>query len=253
MALDRAQESSTLIDAHAHLDRVGAIEAVIGRALKAGVGRIVAVGMDYASNRKILDLAARFEPIVCPAIGYHPWLLRPQDVERTVAQIDAHLPACVAMGEVGLDYRVKVKKTLQREVLARLFELARLHAKPVVLHTRFSHQRAHRMAVEAGLDKAVFHWYSGPLEILEQILADGFWVSATPALTYSRPHQEAIRQAPLDRILIETDTPVAYEGLTSEPAHLVLTLQALSRLKGLPERELAMLTAENARRFYNLS
>jgi TatD DNase family protein len=100
--------------------------------------------------------------------------------------------------------------------------------------------------------KAVFHWYSGALDILDRILADGFWVSATPALTYSPPHRAAITRAPLERILIETDSPVKYGDKVSEPADLRVTLRELSLLKNVSEDELALITTENARRFFDI-
>jgi TatD DNase family protein len=67
------------------------------------------------------------------------------------------------------------------------------------------------------LSKPRFHWYSGPLEVLEEILADGYFISATPALAYSPPHQAAVQAAPLSRILIETDAPVEYQVRRRSP------------------------------------
>ena len=106
------------------------------------------------------------------------------------------------------------------------------------------------MVAESRVEKAVFHWYSGALDILDRILADGFWVSATPALAYSPPHRAVITRAPLERILIETDAPVKYGDKVSEPADLRVTLRELSHLKNVSENKLASVTTENARRFF---
>ena len=108
------------------------------------------------------------------------------------------------------------------------------------------------MVREAGVERAVFHWYSGPLEVLDGILADGYHVSATPALAYSPPHRTAIERTPLERILIETDAPVVYQGKVSEPADVRTTLQELSRLRHISEKELARITTDNARRFFGI-
>jgi TatD DNase family protein len=105
---------------------------------------------------------------------------------------------------------------------------------------------------EAGIGKAVFHWYSGPLDLLEGILADGYLVSATPALSYSPPHQAAIRLASLKQILVETDAPVVYGDKPSEPVDLLLTIRELSRLKSLELQQVMEVTAQNARNFYGL-
>jgi len=166
--------------------------------------------------------------------------------------VRTHLQFCTALGEVGLDYKTKVKKAVQWEVFARVLGLAAEFEKPVIVHARFSHQRCHRMVSEAKIKKAVFHWYSGPLDLLEKIIADGYFVSCTPALAYSTHHRSAIRHAPLERILIETDCPVEYRGKVSEPAHLIDTLTHLSRLKELPIEQVARITSANARTFFGI-
>ncbi len=241
-----------IIDGHAHLSDVENISAALKRARAAGVAKIVAVGMSIASNRRTLELAAEFPDLVLPAIGFHPWSISTGEIETSLAFLKTHLVSCTALGEVGLDYRIKVKKAVQWEVFARVLDLAAEFEKPAIVHTRFSHQRCHRMVLEAGIKRAVFHWYSGPLDILEKIMADGYYVSCTPALKISTRHRDAIRHAPLERILVETDCPVAYRGKVSEPAHLIDTLTHLSRLKELPIEEVARITTANAIEFFGI-
>lgn len=241
-----------MIDSHAHLNEIEDIEAALARARDAGLTGIVAVGMDLASNRATLELHRRFPDMVHPAVGYHPWSITPEGMEENLAFIREHLPGCVALGEVGLDYRARPKKKLQQEVFGALLELAVGAGRPVIIHTRFSQFRAHRMVKEAGVRGAVFHWYSGPLEVLEEILADGYAISATPALAYSPPHQAAVEAAPLSQILIETDAPVEYLGKASEPAHLAVTARELSRIKGVEIAEVIEITTANAKRFFGI-
>jgi TatD DNase family protein len=244
--------STMLIDTHVHLDQIESVERVIQTARQAGIRAVISVGMDNTSNRKVLELADQFAGIVYPAIGYHPWSVKADEVEESIRFIESKLDDSVALGEVGLDYKVKVKKPLQREVFARLLQLAKEKKKPVIVHSRLSHSRTHQMVAESGVGKAVFHWYSGALDILDRILADGFWVSATPALAYSSPHRAAMARAPLERILIETDAPVKYRDKVSEPADLRITLRELSHLKKVPEDRLVSVTTENARRFFGI-
>lgn len=241
-----------LIDGHAHLNEIENIGAALERARAAGVAKIVAVGMDIASNRQALDLANEFPGFVMPAVGFHPCSIQAGQIEATLAFLKAHLPSCTALGEVGLDYKMKVKKEVQWEVFTLVLELAAGFGKPVIVHARFSHQRSHRIVSAAGIEKAVFHWYSGPLDILEKIIGDGYFISCTPALAYSTPHRSAIRHAPLERILIETDCPVPYRGKISEPAHLLDTLTHLSRLKEMPIEEVARITTANAIEFFGI-
>jgi len=241
-----------VIDSHAHLNEIQEVDAALARAREVGVSGIVAVGMDLATNQTILALHRRFPDLVHPAVGYHPWSITPEGVKANLDFIEEHLPACVALGEVGLDYQAKVKKKLQQEVFAAVLALAAREGKPAIIHTRFSQQRALKMAKEAGLEAAVFHWYSGSLEVLREILAEGYCISATPALAYSPPHQAAVQAAPLDRILIETDSPVVYREKAAEPADLLITARELSRVKGLDLSQVIETTTANARRLFGL-
>jgi TatD DNase family protein len=241
-----------LIDGHAHLDAIIPIDPVIERALSVGVSRIIAVGMDFESNKNTLEIAGNYPGFIFPAIGYHPWSIKENEIQNTLSFIEKHIAQCVAVGEVGLDYKIKVKKAIQWEVFSQVLQIAQKNKKPVIIHTRFSYERAHRMVVKAGIEKAVFHWYSGPENILSRIVEDGYFVSATPALAFSKAHREAIHNAPMERILIETDSPVKYGYKTSEPADLVETLQQLAELKKLSENEVALITTKNSEKLYGI-
>jgi len=109
-----------------------------------------------------------------------------------------------------------------------------------------------RIAKEQGIKRAVFHWYSGSLSVLEEILAMGYSISATPALLYSPPHQEAVKRAPLERILLETDAPVVYQGKESRPKDVRITLGEVARLKGLDSKDVSKQTTANASQFFGL-
>ena len=239
-----------MIDTHAHLNEIEDVHRAILKAKDVGIKGIVAVGMDLLSNQKTLDLARKFPEMVHPAIGYHPWSISRETMEENLRFIDKNLTKCIALGEVGIDYKTRVKKPLQWEIFSQLLSIALHHKRPVIVHSRFSHQRSHRMVKDSGIKKAVFHWYSGPLEILEKIIDDGFYVSATPALAYSPPHQAAMRAAPMERILVETDSPVEYQGRISEPADLMITLEELGRLKGIPFEDVRFITSNNAKLFF---
>ena len=195
--LVRVNLQTDLIDGHVHWSEIEHSERAVENAVKAGVKRMIAVAMNFDSCRKTLALADRFPDTVLPAIGYHPWSVTSEEMEDTILFITKNIRHCVALGEVGLDYRVKVKKKLQKAVFSKLLSLAVQINKPVIIHSRFSYQRTYKMAAEAGIERAVFHWYSGTVDILDKIIARGFHVSATPALAYSPHHQAAMAKAPM--------------------------------------------------------
>lgn len=238
-----------LIDAHAHLEELDDLSDALSGARSSGVRAIIAVGMDLDSNRRTLEIARANSGFVFPAIGYHPWEIKENEVEENLSFIRDHLQDCIALGEIGLDYKVHVKKDLQWKVFGKILDLAAEYEKPVILHCRFSHKRTYEMVVERGIKKAVFHWYAGPLDLLDNILESGYFISATPALAYSPFHQQAIKKAPLERILLETDTPVSYQGKESRPRDVMISLREVARLKELDPFTVAQQTTTNATHF----
>jgi len=241
-----------LIDAHAHLERVPGVESALDEARGQGVCAVIAVGMDSRSNRATLELAERYPSYVYPCAGYHPWEIKAEKVEEEIRAVEHSLSRCVALGEVGLDFGVKVPKALQKEVFARLLALAAALDKPVIVHARYSHQRTLEAVVEQGVSRAVFHWYSGPLDTLKALLDRGYCISATPALAYSPPHQEAVRYAPTEQLLVETDCPVSYQGQESRPADVRKTVEQAASLKKMAAEALAQIVFRTTMDFFRL-
>lgn len=239
------------VDTHVHLEQIPYMEGVLERARQAGLGAVVAVGTNLDSNRAVMLLSENIPDRIWPALGAHPWHLAPAVWPDALAFIERNLPRAVALGEVGLDYRYGIEDhDFQRRALAALLELAARFDKPVSFHAIAAHDDSLNMLEAAGIRRAVFHWFSGPAVILDRILEAGYWVSATPALAYSKPHRAALASAPLDRILVETDSPQDYQGRASEPADLWTTIRLLAELKDLTPDETAEATTRNARRFF---
>ena len=242
-----------LIDTHAHLDEVPDLDGALKRAQDAGVLAIVGVGTDLASNEKILQLAGRFPNFVLPAVGLHPWRLDGVDLEAHARFIEKELSRCVALGEVGLDFAVKTPREKQEEVLQRLLSLAFRERKPVLLHARRTWGEAFQLLKSFPLERAIFHWYSGPLDVLQRVFEQGYFISATPAAAYSERHRAAIQAAPLSQLVLETDAPEVYRGVPSEPADLRTTLQSVSEVKELKAEEVARHTYRNASEIFQLT
>jgi TatD DNase family protein len=249
----RGQWSVKLIDTHAHLDEIDDLERALMRAKEAGVRAIIGVGMDLASNEKMLMIASRYAGFVYPALGLHPWRLNPDELEDNLALIERELSRCVAMGEIGLDFALKTPQDYQIKVFQRLLDLASQMKKPVLLHARRAWAEALSLVKNFKIRKAVFHWYSGPADVLQSLFAEGYFISATPAAAYSERHRRAIQAAPMNQLLLETDAPEVYRGNPSEPQDLLTTLQAVSELKGRDPREIADQTFLNGRDFFQLS
>lgn len=247
-----------LIDTHAHLSDLEDMEGVVRRAREAGVEAVVAVGANLRTCAATLLWAEAFPGYVHPALGLHPTEWADDDVAGTLLFIEERIGSCVAVGEIGLDYwRGEARKDgaireRQREIYAGQLEVAAEHGKSASVHGRGAWRDAMELARRHGPDRVVFHWYSGPLDVLGEVLDSGYLVSATQAVEFSRDHRAALAEAPIDRILIETDSPVGYHGEPSEPADLVRTLRALAELKGASMEDVAEATTRNAERFFRI-
>jgi TatD DNase family protein len=251
-----------LIDTHCHLDEIENLDFVLEQAREVGVTGIIAVGINYETNQKVLELSDKYSDMVYPALGLHPQELPEMDdteVERTLTQIEEYIDKAVAVGEIGLDYhkriRAEASKERQQAVLRDVILLAKKFDKPVSIHSRYAWKDALTIATEVRIKDAVFHWYTGPSSMLSDLLAKGYYVSATPAAEYHSEHRRAVREAPLEKLFLETDSPVSYgreDRYTAAPKDVVRSLNAASGITGVDKESLAEQTTKNAILFFRL-
>jgi TatD DNase family protein len=252
-----------LADAHCHLDPSyfpeGA-DAVMQRAAAFGVVGfvVVGVGRDLAAARHAVELARRVPDRVCACVGLHPhdasaWTEAMHDQLRELARA----PEVAAVGEIGLDYHYDHSpREAQREVFARLVGLARELGKPIVVHTRQAPEDTLTILEREGARDVggIIHCFSEDRPFAARALDLGFDVSLSGIVTFknARAVQEVAAWAPLDRILIETDSPylapVPLRGNKCEPAHVVHTARRVAELRAMPLQELAAATLANTER-----
>lgn len=254
----------TIIDTHAHLYDVSDVAAALREAAAAGVSDIILPGVDLASNRCHMELrVACADPRLHLAFGLHPGNITADEAGQCLAFVCERAAEAVAIGETGLDFSYKwvrddtAKKDEQRAVFARHLDLAREFNLPVIVHSRGAWRESLAMVKAAGVKAADFHWYSGPEDVLKDILDAGFVISCSPALEYSPEVRRAALYAPLGSILVETDTPVmipgpARERVPSAPKDVWRTLRALAVLKNIPESEALAAVNARARAFFRI-
>jgi len=249
-----------LVDAHAHLEDLKDVEGAIRRAVDVGVVAVIAVGSDHDSSRFALEMSKKegYGLRIYPALGIHPWNLSQSRIEPALNFIESKIDEAVGVGEVGLDYWYREarkdpeRKKLQQDVFNALLKIAKRHDKPVIIHSRGAWKDSVDTVIETGVKTAVFHWFTGPTEVLERLLEKGHFVSATPAAEYSREHRRVIENTPLENLLLETDSPVNYQGLEAEPSHVIRSLSAVAKLKGVRENVVADKTTENASKIFRI-
>ena len=255
---------AVLIDTHCHLDMSTYqedCEAVLARAVAAGVTRIISVGIDLESSRKAIGLAEQYEAIYA-TVGVHPHNV----AELTEADYDelrnlCRHPKVVAYGEIGLDYvKNYAPVAMQKEHFSKQVALARELELPLVVHDREAHDDIMEMLESAGLFPAggVMHCFSGDAVFARRVLAMGFHISIPGVVTFAKAEmlQEAVREIPLASLILETDgpflAPVPYRGKRNEPRLLLFTAQKVAELKGLSLEEVARQTTLNAVQLFSL-
>jgi TatD DNase family protein len=251
-----------LVDSHAHIDtsRFSADrEAVIAAAIAGGVTRMIDPGCDLPSSQAALALARAHPGVVYAGVGVHPHDATTYNAEvRRQLREMARAPQVVAIGEFGLDYfRMLSPRDVQREVFVAHLELARECNLPCIIHVRDSHEDVVELLGEHGKGlRGVFHCFSGNVAQAEECLSfEGFMLSfAGPLTKEGNALPEVARMAPLDRILVETDSPYLVprplKARRNEPLFVKYTAQKLAEIRGMSLEEIAQITTANTVRLF---
>jgi TatD DNase family protein len=249
--------------AHVHFEQLaGDLLGVLDRARAASLDAIITVGTGPQENSRVAELAQR-EAMLYAAVGFHPHeAAKVKAIDWPLLEDLAGRPKVVALGEFGLDYHHEHSPpAVQREVFAQGVRLARRLDRPLVVHTREADEDTLRILDEAAagtMPRGVFHCFSGSADYVRQALARGFYVSFSGIVTF--PSAESVREAaravPLERLLVETDSPycapVPMRGKTNEPAYVVHVIRRLAQLYGLSENDVRRITRRNTAHLFGL-
>ena len=251
-----------MIDTHAHYDdrafEEDRDEVLRGLAAR-GVHRVINSGSSLEACRRTMELMEQY-PFVYGSLGIHPCdtaELTEDDMDWLARQSGLH--KCVAIGEIGLDYYWdEPERQLQRKWFARQLRLAREVGLPVVIHSRDAAQDTLELmrAGHAEQIGGVIHCYSYSRELARDFLNMGFYFGIGGVVTFKngRKLKETVEYLPMDRILLETDSPylspVPHRGRRNDSGNLPLVVAQIARIKGIAEDEVEGITTENALRLY---
>ncbi len=252
-----------IFDTHAHYDDA-AFDPDRGELLSSlpaqGVGLVVDPGCDLDSSRRAVELAEQY-PHVYAAVGWHPENCAPYtrgslDTLRTWAQS----PKVVAIGEIGLDYHWEQNppRELQQSVFRDQLALAQELSLPVIVHDRDAHADCLALVKEFPRVRGVFHCYSGSVETAQELLRLGWYLGFDGPLTYKNAKKtvEVARVVPLDRVLLETDSPylspVPVRGTRNDSRNLRRVAAKFAELRGMDTEDVVALTRENGKRLFSL-
>lgn len=257
-----------LFDTHAHCDdgRIqnefeGGVDGYIRHQLENGVCNIVNIGTNLQNSRDSIELSERFDEVYATC-GIHPYDIRfYDDADSVICELEELLKnhKAVALGEIGLDYHYEdsdYKK--QMEFFVKQMELAKKLGIPVVIHDRDAHGDCMDVIRRFPEVKGIFHSFSGSAEMARELISMGWYISFSGPITYknAKKPKEACAVCPLDRILIETDSPylppTPYRGQMNHPCYVVKTAEEIASIHGISVEDVAEITYNNAKAVYRI-
>ncbi len=253
------------IDTHSHItfpDFEHDLPEVIQRAKDAKLEAIINIALDDKALEKSLKLSEEYPNYIYTTFGIHPHEAKEwsQDHVKKIKEL-AKQKKIIAVGEMGLDYYYEhSSKEQQKKAFRESLRLAQELNLPTIIHIRDASKDAMMIIHEEnkGSLKGVLHCFGGDMDLAREALELGLLISFTGIVTFPKATnvKEAVKQIPLESIMIETDcpflAPVPYRGKRNEPAYVIKVAEAIAEIKGLTIEEVAQQATKNAQRFFNL-
>lgn len=252
-----------LIDTHAHVNfnvYKDDIDEVIRRSLKENVW-MINVGSQYDTSKRAMETTEKYEKGVYAAVALHPIHVDDFDFDKEKYKELASNPKVVAIGETGLDYyHIDDEKIrdLQKQVFKQHLELANELNKPLIFHCRKAYDdllyeiRATKYELQG-----VLHCFMAKKSQAQEFFKMGFYLGFNGLITYCRDYDAVIKNASLEKILIETDcpylTPIPYRGKRNEPLYVKYVAEKIAEIKEISFEKVVEQTTKNAKELFNLA
>jgi TatD DNase family protein len=244
----------TLVDSHCHLffkEIYQDLDEKLRLAKSVGVKYLLSVSTDFGTMVQNLDISTKY-PGVCCSVGIHPLHSDEDYVLSTVSEFVEH-DKVVAVGEIGLDYHYTEapSKSSQIHTFEQMLSLSEDKNLPCIFHARECFPDIFDVLLQSKVRSGVFHCYTGNIDDARRIIDNGYYISFSGVLTFSKSHElrNIAKYIPSDRILVETDcpylTPVPCRGKTNEPAYVSLVAECLAKIRNISVGEIAETTTEN--------
>lgn len=224
---------------------------------------LVNIGINIESANKVIEYADKF-PYMYYSLGIHPMEVEkgiPMDVIEQIVEnkLKKGNSKLVAIGETGLDYHFDYPVELQKKYFIEQIRLANKYELPIIIHSRESQEDVYKILKENLVKKAgIMHCYSGTPEMSTKFLKMGFYIGVGGPITRYKDVQETVKITPIDRIVIETDSPVLppkpfEKHSRNNSLYLKYVVEKIAQIKGLTEDEVIELTTKNAKKIYNIN
>jgi len=254
------------IDSHCHIDTIdlaaehhGNMDLLMAEIKAAKVSHMLCVCIDLEALPNIQALVKKYDNISY-SVGIHPNTELLQEPTSDILLNLAQDEKCIAIGETGLDYyRNEGDMTWQKERFKTHIEVSNQSNKPLIVHTRNAADDTVDMLKSNVAKQAVMHCFAEDWHIAKQCLDLGYYISLSGIVTFKNAHQvhEVAKKVPLDRLLIETDSPylapMPYRGKQNRPSWVAYVCRKIAELRGMENDVLAEITSNNFRQLFAFS
>lgn len=252
-----------LIDTHIHLYEYSNINSVIKESIDNGVYCVLCVSEDLETSKESINLSRRYKKIVYPLIGIHPWTATysTYSLDKFSTFIAKNHHRVIGIGEIGLDKKYIEKSGEKWESQQHVFEymltLAKKYNLPVQVHSRKAAPDVLDYLLSYNISKAQFHWFSDDKNTLRRVIDNGYYISFTPSVTYSKKIMQLATLVPPELVLTETDGPIKFFGKfmdkETKPYFVKEIIIKLSEILGINKTDLSIQIIHNASRLYNIN
>lgn len=253
-----------MIDTHCHIDfeEYDKDRSDVIKRAQEKLDAVIVSGISEKSNQGVLDLSDEYKNFIYPSFGYHPVSSQncsDEELKGAHEHLINHIDEIIAVGEVGMDFFYVKDKSLrarQKEIFTSFIEIANEYKVPLLMHVRDCEKKAVNIIQEYDdIPYFIFHCFSGSLKTARRIMDMGnSYMSFSTMLCYSQPHQDLIKEIPLEYILTETDSP--YLAMTkeerNEPANVVNAVLKIAEIKNMEIGEVDEVTTNNAKKVFKI-
>ena len=254
---------TSFIDTHCHLDKLDSTpEEAIIEAKQAGVQRMVTVSVDKPSLDFVSSMVQQF-PEVYGSVGFHPHDAAEltEDLEQKIRKLALEEKKLIAIGETGLDYHYMYSSAeVQQQVFSKQLQLAVELNLPVIMHSREAETDTLNILQEIPVPPlGVAHSFTSSFEMAKTLIEMGWYIGINGIVTFKNAEdlREVVSWLPLDRLLLETDSPflapTPFRGKPNKPAHIPAIATFIAELRGISLEQLSEQTSANAQRLFNFS
>lgn len=206
---------------------------------------------NYVTSLKTLKLAEKYKWII-PSVGLHPWSVNINSVEEVKIILELVRDKnnqVKILGEIGLDKKFKPDTySYQLNVFKLFIDIAKEMNMVLNVHAAGAWRETLDILIKNDISMAIFHWYTGPLDLIKEITDVGYFITINPAIAIQQKHRDVVAQAPIDIILVESDAPYKYKGIELHPKHIFDVIKWIALIKGIDNNEIYKIILKNIQR-----